>query len=285
MTPPTIRGRLLKLLALPTLAALVMVLGLACSSSNNSVSTPTAVTTPPTAETPAAVAPGATCGPAGSAIASIPRTGQRHFTAPPEMVIDPSKGYTAVIDTDKGAITIQLWPTKAPETVNNFVFLSCDGFYDGITFWRYQANFVIQGGDPRENGTGGPGYIFKNEISDLSMSVAGVVAMANIGPDTNGSQFFITLAPAGNLDGSYSSFGTVTDGMDVAKEIRAGDVINSITIQEGEPQATPTPGPTPVPTATPSPVPTTPPTPTGTAGETPTAPAETPTAPTPGATP
>ena len=172
----------------------------------------------------------------GSNIGSIERTGQHSFSSPPERVIDPSKTYTALMSTVKGDITIELAAAEAPNTVNNFVFLSCTGFYDGLVFHRVELTptpFVIQGGDPRGDGTGGPGYRFDNEISpDLRHDVAGVVAMANSGPDTNGSQFYITLGPAPNLNGRYSIFGKVTDGMDAVRAIRLQDKINSVSITE-----------------------------------------------------
>jgi peptidyl-prolyl cis-trans isomerase B (cyclophilin B) len=177
-----------------------------------------------------------TCGPEGSAIAAIERDMQRSFSAPPEMIIDPSKSYEALLRTAKGDIKIALAAAEAPITVNNFVFLSCHGFYDGLVFHRVEiipAPFVIQGGDPRGNGTGGPGYRFENEINvKLRHDGPGVVAMANSGADTNGSQFYITLNPAPNLNGRYSIFGRVTDGMDAARRIRIGDEIYNISITE-----------------------------------------------------
>jgi cyclophilin family peptidyl-prolyl cis-trans isomerase len=173
------------------------------------------------------------CGPEGSKIAAIERSEKRNFSSPPERVIDTTKDYIAVLHTDKGEITIDLIPEVAPNTVNNFVYLSCDGFYDGLKFHRYEAGFVIQGGDPRGNGTGGPGYKFNNETSpNAKHDAAGVVAMANAGKDTNGSQFYITLNPAPALDGNYSVFGRVTSGMDAVRNLRVGSVINSVSVQE-----------------------------------------------------
>jgi len=173
------------------------------------------------------------CGPAGSAIARIQRTGERRFSAPPEMVIDASKAYVARISTDKGDIVIDLAAKDVPKTVNNFVFLSCTGYFDGLTFHRYDPGFVIQGGDPRGDGTGGPGYRFADEFSPLwRHSGPGILSMANAGPNTNGSQFFITLGPAPHLDDKHSVFGRVSQGMDVVRNIRAGDKIIAVSIEE-----------------------------------------------------
>jgi cyclophilin family peptidyl-prolyl cis-trans isomerase len=141
-----------------------------------------------------------------------------------------------------GEFVIQLYPDKAPRTVNSFVFLAREGFFNGITFHRVLEGFMAQGGDPTGTGSGGPGYEFPNEDSDLSFDTAGVVAMANAGRDTNGSQFFITFVPAPHLNGGYTIFGQVTSGMDVVNGITrrdpsknpsfAGDAIASITITE-----------------------------------------------------
>ena len=169
----------------------------------------------------------------GAGISDIERTGQRRFSAYPDMVIDTSKTYVAELQTTKGLIVVQLEPDKAPLTVNNFVFLSCTGYYDGLTFHRVTRDptlAVIQGGDPRGDGTGGPGYVFKDEISDLKHD-AGVISMANAGPNTNGSQFFITVEAAPHLDGHYSAFGHVTEGMDVVAAIVQGDVILAVSIK------------------------------------------------------
>ncbi len=192
--------------------------GLALASSN-----PTPTTAPPTCT--------------GPNIASIQRTGQRSFKTAPDRIIDPTKHYVATMQTTRGVITIELDAADAPNTVNNFVFLSCDGFYDGLTFHRVVKTptpFVIQGGDPRGDGTGGPGYLFANEISpNLNHDAAGVISMARTSqPDTNGSQFFITLAPAPSLDGQYNAFGHVTSGMDVANSIVQGDLILAVSIAE-----------------------------------------------------
>jgi peptidyl-prolyl cis-trans isomerase B (cyclophilin B) len=181
-------------------------------------------------------APNAVCIPATSAIGSIQRKDQPvQLTAPPARVIDPARKYVAKMYTNRGLISIDLAAADTPNTVNNFVYLSCAGFYDGLTFHRVVKSptpFVIQSGDPKGTGQGGPGYIFANEISPNIRHDTGVISMANSGANTNGSQFFITLAPAPQLDGQYSAFGRVTAGMDVANSIRLGDRILSISIEE-----------------------------------------------------
>ncbi len=158
------------------------------------------------------------------------------YTQAPEMTIDPAKTYIATINTAKGDIVIELNAAVAPLTVNNFVFLSRAGFYNGLTFHRVEPGFVIQGGDPLGTGTGGPGYNVSAEIQ--LPHDEGVIAMARQGDEVNpkressGSQFYITLAPANFLDGAYTAFGKVTSGMEIVKSIAIGDVINSITITE-----------------------------------------------------
>ena len=167
----------------------------------------------------------------------------KQFTAIPPMQIDIKKEYKVIVKMAKGGeFTISLYPAKAPITVNSFVFLVRQGFYDGITFHRVLDGFVAQGGDPTGSGAGGPGYEFVNEDSDLKYDKAGVVAMANAGRDTNGSQFFITYAPLPNLNGGYTIFGQVTEGMDVVNGITrrdpgknpkfTGDVIEKMTLIE-----------------------------------------------------
>lgn len=136
----------------------------------------------------------------------------------------------AIIDTSKGMIRAELNPRAAPTTVANFVNLAKRGFYDGMTFHRYVRNFMIQGGDPQGDGRGGPGYQFTGEIL-LKHNRPGILSMANSGPGTDGSQFFITHLPTPHLDGLHSVFGYVTDGMQVVNSLRRQDVINSITIE------------------------------------------------------
>ena len=136
------------------------------------------------------------------------------------MSIDQSAGYTAKIKTNKGNIVIELFPASAPKTVNNFVFLANEGFYNEIIFHRVIPNFMIQGGDPTGTGTSGPGYKFEDEIdAKLGFEKPGILAMANSGPNTNGSQFFITTAPTPHLNGNHTIFGKVLEGQDVADTI------------------------------------------------------------------
>ena len=152
----------------------------------------------------------------------------------PEQVIDPSRRYQATIATDKGDIVISLDPGLAPKTVNNFVFLAREGFYDGLTFHRVVDDFVIQAGCPEGSGRGGPGYRFEDEPV-RGEYVAGAVAMANAGPNTNGSQFFIcTVDDRHKLTKNYNLFGQVIKGMDVVAQVGVGDRMNSVTIIEAE---------------------------------------------------
>jgi peptidyl-prolyl cis-trans isomerase B (cyclophilin B) len=140
------------------------------------------------------------------------------------------------MQTSRGVVTIELAAADAPLTTNNFVFLSCRGYFDGLTFHRVikdPSPFVVQGGDPRGDGRGGPGYIFADEFSpNLRHDGPGVLSMANSGANTNGSQFFITLAPAGHLDDVHSIFGNVSGGMDAANAIIEGDKILAVSITE-----------------------------------------------------
>jgi cyclophilin family peptidyl-prolyl cis-trans isomerase len=166
----------------------------------------------------------------------------KQWKSPPPLTIDPRKNYQARISTDKGDILVQLYADKTPNTVNNFVFLAREGFYDGVTFHRVIRDFMVQGGDPTGTGTGGPGYKFADEFDPtLKHDVPGILSMANAGPNTNGSQFFITHVPTPWLDGKHSVFGKVTSGMDVLLSIPPRDPgrarepgvrIQSIEIQE-----------------------------------------------------
>ena len=177
-------------------------------------------TTTPASSSTTAAAPGETpaCPPADG---SAPE--QASFPAPPPTCIDPARSYAAVVETDVGSFTISLDAAKAPATVNNFVFLARYQFYDGVPFHRVIPGFVVQGGDGEKgDGTGGPGYTFADELPEAGEYEEGSVAMANSGPDTNGSQFFVVTGPQGvALPPSYSLFGSVTDGMDVVRRIEA----------------------------------------------------------------
>jgi cyclophilin family peptidyl-prolyl cis-trans isomerase len=154
------------------------------------------------------------------------------YSKPFDMKIDPAKQYTATIDTQRGPIVVKLYASQAPRTVNNFVCLAEDGYYDGVTFHRVIPDFMIQGGDPTGTGRGGPGYTFKDEFDPkLKHSGPGVLSMANAGPGTNGSQFFITHVATPWLDGKHTVFGQVVSGQDVVDAIRQGDIINSVKIE------------------------------------------------------
>lgn len=157
----------------------------------------------------------------------------KQWSVPPEMEIDSKKSYYALIDTSKGVIELELYPAYAPKTVNNFVFLARQGFYDGVVFHRVISNFMIQGGDPTGTGRGGPGYKFEDEFAGNPLKhETGVISMANAGPGTNGSQFFITHSPQPHLNGKHTVFGKVTSGQDIVNAIRQGDTMTTVTIVE-----------------------------------------------------
>jgi cyclophilin family peptidyl-prolyl cis-trans isomerase len=167
----------------------------------------------------------------------------KQYSAPPQMTIDPKKSYDATITTSRGDIVVHLLAGSAPETVNNFVFLARDGFYDGVTFHRVIPGFMAQTGDPTGTGSGGPGYTWNDEASALRLKHdgEGTLSMANAGRNTNGSQFFITYGPTPHLDGMHAVFGRVTKGMDVVRQIsprdpgraaQPGDTIERVTIEE-----------------------------------------------------
>ena len=199
-------GQLRLLLALPLLA-----LPFACGSSDTS--------TAPPAATPAPACQNAT------------RSCMQERTTPPDTIIDVSKAYTATIHTARGDIILKLDPKAAPVTVNNFVYLSQNHYYDGLTFHRVEAGFVLQGGDPLGNGTGGPGYKLPNE-TNAAPWVKGSLAMASSSAGVSGSQFFILLGDAPHLatGGVYNHFGNVLSGQDVATAMKPGDQIKSIDI-------------------------------------------------------
>ena len=155
------------------------------------------------------------------------------YIQPPAFQLDLKKTYTATIRTNKGDMTLTLHAAKTPTTVNNFVFLAREGFYDGVIFHRVIPDFMIQGGDPTGTGRGGPGYNFRDEFDpSLKHDGPGVLSMANAGPGTNGSQFFITHVPTPWLDGKHSVFGRLTAGKDVLFAIEQGDMIETIVIDE-----------------------------------------------------
>lgn len=150
---------------------------------------------------------------------------------PPEMQIDPEKTYRATMETNRGVIELELYARHAPRTVNNFVFLAREGFYDGVSFHRVIGDFMIQGGDPTGTGMGGPGYRFEDEFKGNPLKhESHVISMANAGPNTNGSQFFITHSPQPHLNGHHTVFGKVITGEDVVDAIRQGDTIECVTI-------------------------------------------------------
>lgn len=148
----------------------------------------------------------------------------KQWSTQPAMQIDPKKKYKAHMETDKGTLVIELFADKTPKTVNNFVFLSREGFYDDVIFHRVINNFMVQGGDPTGTGMGGPGYKFEDELHpSLRHNKQGILSMANAGPGTNGSQFFITHGPTPHLDSRHSVFGQVVEGLDVLMSIPARD--------------------------------------------------------------
>ena len=215
---------------LSTLIAAVAVLA-ACGGEEESAAEPSATDTPK----PAA---------AQESTESQPVQKPKSYSAPPAMTIDPNKSYTATVQLEKGGeFVVELFAKEAPKTVNNFVFLSREGYYDGVTFHRVIADFMAQGGDPTGTGAGGPGYRFEDEFHpDRRHDSAGVLSMANAGPGTNGSQFFITFVATPFLDDKHTVFGKVIEGMDVVNGISLrdpgtaatpGDAIATITIEEG----------------------------------------------------
>jgi peptidylprolyl isomerase len=214
---------------------ILVLASLAC----NAVTRILASTTPIAAQpTPDVSSPSTSTTDACAPFAGIPAAAQ--YSQPP-MKIDTSKQYFATVKMAQGGeFVIQLYPDKAPITVNSFVFLTCKGFFDGVTFHRVLDGFMAQGGDPTGTGMGGPGYEFDNEQSDLAFDKPGVVAMANAGPNTNGSQFFIMFDAYGLSESDYTIFGQVVKGMEVANGITrrdpdtnptfTGDVIENVTI-------------------------------------------------------
>jgi peptidyl-prolyl cis-trans isomerase B (cyclophilin B) len=157
----------------------------------------------------------------------------KQWDHPPEMQIDPKKLYRITMETNRGNIELEFYPQHAPKTVNNFVFLAREGFYDGVTFHRVIGDFVIQGGDPTGTGRGGPGYQFEDELrGNPLIHEAKVISMANAGPGTNGSQFFITHSPQPHLNGKHTVFGKVVAGQDIVDAIRPGDRMERVSVSE-----------------------------------------------------
>jgi cyclophilin family peptidyl-prolyl cis-trans isomerase len=207
----------------------------ACSSGSAATPSPSssaAAPTPQGAPSPgSSAAASAATSAAASAATSPAASGRKTYTAPPPMTINTNQHYTATIDTEKGTIVMDLDPALAPQTVNNFVFLAKDGFYDGLLWHRVVPDFVVQGGDPQGTGAGGPGYKFNDELPPKGQYTAGCVAMANSGPNTNGSQFFICTADDTlKLSPLYNLFGYVKSGLDVAQKIAVGDHMRKVTI-------------------------------------------------------
>ena len=159
---------------------------------------------------------------------------QKQWGSQPGMQIDPSKTYRAMIETQKGVIELELSLHHAPKTVNNFVFLAREGFYDGVSFHRVISDFMIQVGDPTGSGRGGPGYRFEDELEGNPLvHEGGVISMANAGPNTNGSQFFITLSAQPHLNGKHTVFGKVVRGQEIVDAIRQGDRMERVQVIEG----------------------------------------------------
>lgn len=149
----------------------------------------------------------------------------------PALQIATDRTYTVSVTTNKGNIDLELFPQHAPKTVNNFVFLAQEGFYDGVSFHRVIPDFMVQGGDPTGSGRGGPGYQFEDEFKGNPLRhERGVISMANAGPGTNGSQFFITHGPQPHLDGKHTVFGKVIQGLDVLDSLKQGDEMLTVTV-------------------------------------------------------
>ena|SRR6185503_13804341 len=159
----------------------------------------------------------------------------KQYSTAPKMSIDPARKFSATFETSRGKIACDLFAKDAPNTVNNFVFLARDGFYNGTKFHRVISDFMIQGGDPEGTGRGGPGYKFADEVrGNPHKHQVGSLSMANAGPNTNGSQFFITHVATNWLDGKHTVFGQVRSGQEVVNAIKQGDVLQSVTIDEQE---------------------------------------------------
>ena len=160
---------------------------------------------------------------------------EKQWDNPPAMQIDPQKTYRITIETSRGDMELELYSEYAPKTVNNFVFLAQEGFYDGVVFHRVISDFMIQGGDPTGTGSGGPGYKFEDEVAENPLRhETGVISMANAGPNTNGSQFFITHSPQPHLDGMHTVFGKVVGGQEIVNSIQQGDRMVKVMVNDDE---------------------------------------------------
>jgi len=160
---------------------------------------------------------------------------EKQWDNPPAMQIDPQKTCRVTIETNRGDMELELYPEYAPKTVNNFVFLAQEGFYDGLVFHRVISDFMIQGGDPTGTGSGGPGYKFEDEVAENPLRhETGVISMANAGPNTNGSQFFITHSPQQHLDGMHTVFGKVVEGQEIVNAIQQGDRMVKVMVSDDE---------------------------------------------------
>ena len=160
---------------------------------------------------------------------------EKQWDNPPAMQIDPQTTYRITIETNRGDMELELYPEYAPKTVNNFVFLAQESFYDGVVFHRVINDFMIQGGDPTGTGSGGPGYKFEDEVAENPLRhETGVISMANAGPNTNGSQFFITHSPQPHLDGMHTVFGKVVEGLEIVNAIQQGDRMVKVLVSDDE---------------------------------------------------
>jgi len=160
---------------------------------------------------------------------------EKQWDSPPAMQIDLQKTYRVTIETSRGDMELELYPEYAPKTVNNFVFLAQEGFYNGMVFHRVINDFMIQGGDPTGTGSGGPGYKFEDEVAENPLRhETGVISMANAGPNTNGSQFFITHSPQPHLDGMHTVFGKVVEGQEIINAIQQGDRMVKVIVSDDE---------------------------------------------------
>jgi cyclophilin family peptidyl-prolyl cis-trans isomerase len=235
VTPARVSRRRL-LISVPSLAASVALLA-ACGGQASAPTPKSAAEQTGAKPADASARPAAS--PASSPAAAVAASGKpapKVYSAPPQMAIDQNKSYKAVIKTSMGDMTAELYPKDAPNTVNNFVFLAKDHFYDGVIFHRIIKGFMVQTGDPLGTGTGGPGYKFGDELSGPQTYSKGTLAMANAGPNTQGSQFFICHGPgAESLPKRYTIFGKVTDGIDVLDKIAGVPVRQSPTGENSQP--------------------------------------------------